>query len=120
MTDRNSSSETPPVPADRAFVCTGCGRRWYYTRSRCPDCGADESSTYELGDGELVARTEIAVTPPDVRSPNWIGLVRFGDIQLIAQLDANDVSIGDRVTFAGSYRLRDGIEAAEPRLIAVE
>ncbi|MFC6787259.1 hypothetical protein ACFQFH_15720 [Halobaculum halobium] len=39
-------------PADRAFGCRECGRRWYYTKPQCPDCGSEPSShaTAELGE----------------------------------------------------------------------
>jgi uncharacterized OB-fold protein len=106
---------TEGIPVDRAFVCDDCGCRWYYTRSRCPDCGGDGISTYRLDAGELLAVTDIAVTPPDVRSPNRVGLARFGDVQLIAQL-RDDASVGDRVVFAGEFRLREGDEPTKPRL----
>jgi uncharacterized OB-fold protein len=115
------SNDSPPegIDVDQAFVCDGCGRRWYYTRSRCPGCGGRGISTYRLGRGELLAVTDIAVTPPDVRSPNRVGLARFGDVQLIAQLQ-EDASVGDTVVFAGEYRLRDGDESTKPRLQSVD
>jgi len=105
---------------DEAFVCAACGRRWYYTRERCPDCGGAEASTYALGEGELLAVTVTHVTPPDVRSPNALGLARFGDVRLIAQLTDADAAPGDRVTFGGAHRLRDGDARRRPRLVAVE
>ena len=118
LSEPNAASETLPV--DHAFVCSACGHRWYYTRSRCPDCGAADPSTYELADGELVAWTDIAVTPRDVRSPNRVGLARFGDVTVIAQVDADSISVGDPVSFAGSHRLRDGTDADQPRLTPLE
>lgn len=108
------------LPADAAFVCNGCDRRWYYTRGRCPDCHGNDISTYRLGEGELIAWTESAVTPPDVRSPNYLGLARFGSVQLIAQLRDDSASVGDSVTFDGEYRLRDGDDLDQPRLTLVE
>ena len=120
MTDATAPSESTALPVDRAFVCDDCGNRWYYTRHRCPDCRGDEISTYELADGELLAWTDVAVTPADVRSPNRLGLARFGDVRLIAQVSDDEVSVGDRVEFAGAYHLRKGDETVEPRLTVVE
>lgn len=117
--DAHAHESESTLPADHAFVCDRCDRRWYYTRARCPACGCDDSSTYELGTGELLARTAVAVTPPDVRSPNDLGLAEFGDVRLIAQLDTA-ASVGDRVAFAGSHRLRDGDRTRHPRLTVVE
>lgn len=121
MTATDSVTEEAPIPVDHAFVCSVCDNRWYYTRDRCPDCGAADPSTYELGDGELVAWTDVAVTPRDVRRPNRIGLARFGDVAVIAQIDADAdvISVGDPVTFAGSHRLRDGTDE-KPRLTPVD
>ena len=115
--DRSSAQEEPPV--DHAFVCSACDNRWYYTRARCPDCGHDDPSTYELGTGAVVSTTTVEVTPPDVRSPNRLGLVRFDGVQLIAQLEGETVAVGDTVEFAGEYGLRDGEEFRAPRLSPV-
>lgn len=120
MSEANDPSESTAMPVDHAFACDDCGNRWYYTRNRCPNCRSDGISTYELADGELVAWTDVAVTPSDVRSSNRLGLARFGDVQLIAQVSDDEVSVGDRVAFAGAYRLRNGDETAEPRLTVVE
>ena len=75
-----------PVAVDRAFRCADCGRRWYYQRRRCPDCSGTDATTYGLETGELVAVTRVEMTPPDVRSPNRLGLVSFDGVRLIAQL----------------------------------
>ncbi|MFT4946260.1 MAG: putative OB-fold protein [Natronomonas sp.] len=107
------------LPVDHAFVCPACDHRWYYTRARCPECAHDEPSTYELGTGDVVATTTVEVTPPDVRSPNRLGLVRFEAVQLIAQLEGEEVSVGDTVEFTGEYQLRDGQEFTGPRLSPV-
>ena len=114
------TDESEELPVDVAFVCAECDRRWYYTRSRCPDCHGNEISTYRLEEGELIAWTESAVTPPDVRSPNYLGLARFGSVQLIAQLRDDSASVGDSVTFAGEYRLRNDDDLEQPRLTLVE
>lgn len=118
--DTNSGEERPDeVPIDRAFVCDDCGARWYYDRHRCPDCSGQTIGTYELDDGVLIARTTVEMTPPDVRSPNHLGLARFGEVKLTAQLTDEDVEVGDRVAFAGAHRLRDSREASDPRLTAL-
>lgn len=102
--------------ADEAFECTDCGARWYYTRGRCPDCGEREAATYELGTGAVVAWTRVAVTPADVRSPNRLGVAAFDDVRVIAQIEGDDVAVGDRVAFDGEYALREGDERRHPRL----
>lgn len=104
---------------DQAFECPTCDTRWYYTRVRCPNCGEGDVRTYELGRGELVAVTEVHATPRDVRSPNRLGLARFGDVQAIAQLADDATAVGDRVAFAGAHRLRDGDDVSAPRLTRV-
>ena len=108
------------VAVDRAFRCTDCGRRWYYQRRRCPDCSGTDATTYALETGVLVAVTSVETTPPDVRSPNRLGLARFDGVQLIAQLADEALSVGDAVEFAGAYRLRDEQERSRPRLSAVD
>ena len=108
------------LAVDRAFVCDDCGARWYYDRHRCPDCSGRAIGTYELDEGVLVARTTVEMTPPDVRSPNHLGIARFGEVQLTAQLVDGDVAVGDRGAVAGAYRLRDGRDATDPRLAAID
>lgn len=117
MTNNESTPTEPSV--DQAFACDECDHRWYYTRSRCPVCRSGDISTYELGTGEVVQTTTAEVTPGDVRSPNWLALVRFDDVQVILQLDDGDITAGDTVEFAGEYRLRKGDTVSQPRLTAV-
>jgi uncharacterized OB-fold protein len=115
-----SENTIPTEPrVDHAFRCVECDHRWYYTRARCPECGHAEAEAFELDTGEVVASTTVAVTPDDVRSPNPLGLVRFGGVQLIAQLVDESIAVGDTVEFAGEYELRDGDESRGPRLRAV-
>ncbi|WP_418280603.1 hypothetical protein [Halorubrum sp. DTA98] len=116
----NGEASDGPIAVDRAFVCERCDTRWYYDRSRCADCGCRTVSTDELERGVLVAKTTVETTPPDVRSPNHLGIARFGDVQLIAQLADDAVVAGDPVEFAGEYRLRDGDDDSAPRLRRVE
>lgn len=109
-------------PADRAFGCRECGRRWYYTKPQCPDCGSEPSAhtTEQLGEGTVQAVTRVEVTPGDVRSPNRLALADFDGVRLIAQVTGDDPAAGDRVAFAGSFTLRGGDDARQPRLRVVE
>jgi len=110
------------LPADRAFVCDDCGHRWYYDRRRCPECGrpSADASTAPLETGAVVATTAVETTPPDVRAPNHLALVRFGDVQLIAQAADGDLSPGDTVRFEWPHRLRESPDQTDPRLVAVD
>lgn len=91
-----------------ATACRDCGEAWAYDRVRCPVCGGRDFEERILGDGVLVATTVSRVTPPGVREPNPLGIARFGDVQLTAQLAADDLEPGDDVVLAGDYELRDG------------
>lgn len=109
------SDRTAP---DRAFVCTSCEHRWYYSGERCPECGAEDVDTYQLAEGRVVATTTVHATPPGVREPNSLAIVRFDDITLIAQLEDETIETGDDVTFGEESVLRDGDTAIEgPRLV---
>jgi uncharacterized OB-fold protein len=101
---------------DEAFRCVECGNQWYYTRRHCQACGSDQFDTYELGTGELVATTTVRVTPPDVRSPNPLGVARFDSIRVTAQLADETLSVGDPVVFGGAYRLRTNDTTCDVRL----
>ncbi|MXR43286.1 hypothetical protein GRX01_18350 [Halobaculum sp. WSA2] len=110
-------------PADRAFVCRECGRRWYYTKPQCPDCDSDPSAhgTEELGEGTVRAVTRVEVTPADVRSPNRLALADFDGVGLIAQVAGDDdPTAGDHVAFAGSFTLRGDGDRPQPRLRVIE
>lgn len=91
-----------------ATECTTCGETWAYDRVRCPNCGGESFETVELGEGELVSTTVSRVTPPGVREPNPLGIARFGDVAVTAQLVDEELSAGDDVVLAGDYELRDG------------
>jgi len=110
------------LPADRAFVCDDCGTRWYYDRRRCPDCGRSsaDAGTVRLETGTVVATTTVETTPPDVRAPNHLALVRFDDVRLTAQAASGDLAPGDAVCFEGSHRLRESRDRRDPRLVAVD
>ena len=113
-----TARDDPAVPVDHAFVCEACASRWYYTRERCPDCGADDVATERLRTGRVLATTTVHATPPDVRTPNSLGLVRFDDVTLIAQLADNSTEAGDAVEFGDSAVLRDGDPSTDgPRLV---
>ncbi|MFB6073005.1 MAG: Zn-ribbon domain-containing OB-fold protein [Halobacterium sp.] len=100
-----------------ATECADCGTRWAYDRARCPSCGGEDFRSFELGEGVLVSTTVSRVTPPGVREPNPLGVARFGDVQVTAQLAADDLGPGDDVALAGDYELRDGERG--PRLESV-
>jgi uncharacterized OB-fold protein len=102
--------ETPAT----ATECVACGAASAYSRVRCRNCGGDEFQAVDLGEGKLVSTTVSRVTPPDVREPNPLGIARFGNVALTAQLADADLSAGDAVVLAGDYELRDGTRG--PRL----
>lgn len=108
-------------PANRAFACRECGRRWYYTKPQCPDCGSDPSAhgTETLGEGDVRAVTRAEVTPGDVRAPNRLALAEFDGVRVIAQVDGG-AAVNDRVAFAGAFRLRSGDDERQPRLRVIE
>ncbi|MDJ1433706.1 OB-fold domain-containing protein [Halostagnicola sp. A-GB9-2] len=107
-----NESREPTVESDdagQAFRCTNCSSSWYYTRGRCLDCGSSSFETYRLGPGRVVATTTVHATPPGVRTPNHLGLVRFDDgVSLIAQLESSGVSVGESVGFGEIVTLREG------------
>ncbi|UHQ98455.1 OB-fold domain-containing protein (plasmid) [Natrinema zhouii] len=112
---------TRDVPIDHAFVCESCGNRWYYTRERCPECRSTSVDSYRLREGAVVTATTVHATPPGVRSPNRLGMVRFdGDVTIVAQL-GDDSSAGDTVQFGAVEVLRDGDRPVSgPRLVGLE
>jgi len=91
-----------------ATACVDCGEAWAYDRVRCPSCGGRDFESRTLGEGELVATTVSRVTPPGVREPNPLGVARFGDMQVTAQLADDDLEAGDEVALAGDHELREG------------
>lgn len=94
---------------DRGLRCPDCDARWYYDRHACPDCGGRDAEPIDLGVGELVTWTVVHVTPPDVRSPNALGLARFdGGVRLTAQLAEGSLEPGDPVRLAREHDLREG------------
>ncbi|MFB1064596.1 Zn-ribbon domain-containing OB-fold protein [Natrinema sp. H-ect4] len=112
---------TRDVPTDHAFVCESCENRWYYTRDRCPECRSTAADSYRLREGTVVTATTVHATPPGVRSPNRLGMVRFdGDVTIVAQL-GDDSSAGDTVRFGDVSVLRAGDRSASgPRLVGLE
>jgi uncharacterized OB-fold protein len=112
---------TRDVPTDHAFVCESCGNRWYYTRERCSKCRSTAVHSYQLREGTVVTATTVHATPPGVRSPNRLGMVRFdGDVTIVAQL-GDDSSAGDTVEFGSVTVLREGDRSASgPRLVGLE
>lgn len=119
MTADDEPGADEPAAGERettatATECERCGAAWAYDRVRCPDCGGDSFRERELGTGELVATTVSRVTPSGVREPNPLGIARFGDVALTAQLADETLAAGDTVVLGGDYELRDGTRG--PRL----
>ncbi|QKY17346.1 OB-fold domain-containing protein [Halorubrum sp. CBA1229] len=86
--------------------CRDCGRRTYYEKRRCPECGGAAFDAVPAGTGELLSVTTVHVTPDGVREPNALGLASFpGGANVIAQLDG-ELSIGDDVRLVGERALR--------------
>ncbi len=86
--------------------CDDCGRRTYYEKRRCPDCGGAAFDAVPAGDGELLSVTTVHVTPEGVREPNRLGLAAFpGGANVVAQLD-EELSVGDAVRLVGDRELR--------------
>lgn len=105
-----------------AFECVECGRRTFYAKRRCLDCGSAASQEVDPGTGELLAVTSVHVTPDGVREPNDLGLAAFPNgANVIAQLD-EDLAVGDRVRLAGDHELRRGTDGAlrGGRLVAAD
>lgn len=103
--------------------CVACGRRSFYEKRRCLECGASTFETVVAGTGELLSVTTVHVTPDGVREPNVLGLAAFeGGANVIAQLDDPTLQIGDAVRLTPDRALRttgDGVlEGA--RLAATE
>jgi uncharacterized OB-fold protein len=89
--------------------CRHCGRRSFYRKSYCPNCGHEEVSTLDPGDGELLATTTVTVTPNGVREPNRLGIAKFaGGANMIAQLGDESLSVGDSVRLEEDCVLREG------------
>lgn len=86
--------------------CRECGRRTFYKKNRCPECGSDQYTKEKPGKGKLVAITTVHITPEGVREPNELGLATFpGDANIVAQLDES-LSVDDTVVLDGDYELR--------------
>lgn len=98
--------------------CPDCGRRTFYEKRRCLDCGADGLRTRESGVGTLRAITTVYVTPDGVNAPNRLGLASFdGDASIIARLEGG-LEPGDRVAIEPST-FQEGAESP-PLLVRAE
>ncbi|GAB3669747.1 Zn-ribbon domain-containing OB-fold protein [Halopiger thermotolerans] len=88
------------------FECSTCGKRTFYRKDRCPECGDDRFGRSAPGVGEVVSLTRVHVTPPGVREPNVLGLVEFdGGANVIVQLEG-DLEVGDEVRLTDDRVLR--------------
>jgi uncharacterized OB-fold protein len=105
----------------RALECSACGRRSFYEKRRCLDCGSDAFEEVDPGTGELLAVTTVEVTPAGVREPNALGIAAFdGDANVVAQLDdPAAVAVGDSVRLEGDHDLRQAEDGpiVGPRLV---
>lgn len=102
--------------------CVNCGARTFYRKERCPECGCDRFAEREPGVGELVSTTRVHVTPPGVREPNALGLVRFRDGgNVIVQLE-DELEVGDTVRLVNGYALRENGDerVTGPRAVRAE
>ncbi|WP_049982261.1 Zn-ribbon domain-containing OB-fold protein [Halorubrum sp. BV1] len=102
--------------------CHECGRRTYYEKHRCLECGGSAFDRVDAGNGELRSVTTVHVTPEGVREPNRLGLAAFpGGANVVAQLDEN-LAIGDPVRLEGGHDLRvtDDGTLRGARLVDVE
>ena len=97
---------------DQSFDAHRCpnGHLSYPGHTRCPDCGEKQTETVDLADrtATVVTWTTSNATPPGVREPNPLGIARFGEVQLTAQLADDDLEPGEDVVLSGDYELREG------------
>lgn len=90
----------------RVLECEACGRRSFYNKSRCLECGNNAFVHKKSGTGTLLSVSTVHVTPEGVREPNKLGLASFSsNANVIAQL-GDSVSVGDEVELSGDYELR--------------
>ena len=88
--------------------CVDCGRRTFYEKGRCSDCGGKRFECVPAGTGKLLAVTTVHVTPEEVREPNALGLATFqGGANIIAQLD-DEFAVGNSVELVPDNELRVG------------
>lgn len=102
--------------------CTDCGRRTFYEKRYCTECGNGEWNEREPGTGELLAVTTVHVSPDGVRKPNRLGVAQFeGQANLTAQVES-DLDVGDRIRIDGENALRDGEDGPRvgPRFVPAD
>jgi len=79
------------------------GHLTYPTHPRCPECGKPQDGTVELQarTATVLTWTLATATPPGVRSPNPLAIVRFEvdgqSVQALGGLTTEDVETGDEV-----------------------
>lgn len=95
-----------------AWRCPG-GHLMFPRHPRCRDCGEPPVERVDLADreGEVVTWTVSYATPPGVRQPNPLAIVRFevdGEaVQALGGLTTDEVESGDRVRPVAVEELRD-------------
>ncbi|MGD9945667.1 MAG: Zn-ribbon domain-containing OB-fold protein [Burkholderiaceae bacterium] len=109
---------SPAAPADwtvgePAIVfqhCAVCAHRWYFARSFCPRCGADEPATERAeGSGVVHAITTVQRAPTDslrAALPYTVALVDCNEgFRMLAHAEAG-LAVGDPVQ--AGFRTFDG------------
>ena len=72
----------------QVLECAACGRRTFYEKHRCRNCGSSTFQPSDPGTGTVQAVTSVHVTPEDVSEPNRLGLASFpGGASIIARID---------------------------------
>lgn len=101
--------------------CTECGHQTFYDKHWCPDCAHETFRTRDPGVGTLRAITMVHITPDGLPAPLALGIARFDNARVIAQLD-DDLSVGASVRLEDGFELREciGEQVHGSRLVAVD
>jgi len=87
--------------------CQECGWTSATPKRGCHECHSRDLHGVELPTtGELYTETTITVSPEGFESGYQVGVVDIGPSRVMARI-ANDVEIGDEVTFTGISRQGD-------------
>lgn len=83
--------------------CADCGHETAAPKAACAQCGSRDIVRIELPtEGEVYARTHVAVAPSEFDGPYDVGLVIVGDARVLARLES-DFEIGETVSFQGVF-----------------
>lgn len=89
------------------------GHLMYPRHPRCRDCGGEPTEVVDLTDSvaEILTWTVSYATPPGVREPNPLAIVRFEidgeSVTALGGLTTDEVATGDRVRPVPVEELRD-------------